>query len=234
MTPTQLEIARKSALLSDTPDQFVDAFLACASVARFDRGNTIQSQGDVAQCFFIVLEGWVKLFRITPNGYEAVVGVLSRGQSFNDGAALCDNGHGLCAEAASNCTVLQFDARQVLSAIRNEPELAMTILMNSVQQNAVLIGQVEQLKTLNGVQRLAHFLLNLCDNDAGSGIVALPYEKTLIAGLLGLKPESLSRAFSRLKLLGVTVRQSTATIGDIAALRDFASEDPAEAWVRAS
>ncbi len=234
MTPAQIEIARRSALLSDTPDHVVDAFLSCASVARFDQGNTIQSQGDAAQCFFIVLEGWVKLFRITANGFEAVVGVLSRGQSFNDGAALCGRGHGLCAEAASNCTVLQFDARQILSAIRNQPELALTILMNSLQQNAVLIGQLEQLKTLSGVQRLAHFLLNLCDGDAGSGIVSLPYEKTLIAGLMGLKPESLSRAFSRLKLLGVTVQHSTATIGNIAALRDFASEDPSEVWVRAS
>lgn len=234
MTPAQTEIARKSALLAGAPDPIVDTFLSRAHVVRYDRGNTIQCQGEPAQCFFIVLEGWVKLFRITPNGYEAVVGVYTRGHSFNEGAALRDGGQGICAEAASNCTVLRIEAEPILRAIGDEPGLAMAILSNSIHQTNALIAQVERLKAQNGAQRVADFLLDLCDSDAASGMVVLPYEKTLIAGYLGMKPESLSRAFSRLKSVGVSVRQSTATISDMAALRDFAAEDPADSWARAS
>jgi len=44
----------------------------------------------------------------------------------------------------------------------------------------------------------------------------------LIAGRLGLKPESLSRAFAKLKSLGVDVRASHVLVEDVARLRDFA------------
>jgi hypothetical protein len=54
----------------------------------------------------------------------------------------------------------------------------------------------------------------------------------LIAGRLGLKPESLSRAFARLKDQGVTIRQNVARIDDVATLRIYVEEDPAMAWAR--
>lgn len=62
--------------------------------------------------------------------------------------------------------------------------------------------------------------------------MVLPYDKVLIAGRLGMKPESLSRAFAKLRDQGVTIRQNNAAIADIAALRDFSEEDPAIAWSR--
>ena len=58
----------------------------------------------------------------------------------------------------------------------------------------------------------------------------LPYEKVLIAARLGLKPESLSRVFARLRGAGVTVASNHASIVDVEKLRAFAEEDPADAW----
>ena len=53
----------------------------------------------------------------------------------------------------------------------------------------------------------------------------LPYDKTLIAGRLGMKPESLSRAFSRLRLHGVTIDQSSAVIDSVERLRNVANAE---------
>ncbi len=52
----------------------------------------------------------------------------------------------------------------------------------------------------------------------------------LIAGRLGMKPESLSRAFGALKSHGVKIKQNKAEISDLDALRTYAEEDPANAW----
>jgi hypothetical protein len=60
---------------------------------------------------------------------------------------------------------------------------------------------------------------------AGAHTIALPSDKTLIAGRLGLKPESLSRAFAKLKSCGVDVRASHVTLRDVARLRELASAD---------
>ena len=74
------------------------------------------------------------------------------------------------------------------------------------------------------MQRVAEFLLDLAAGD-GACTVALPYNKTLIAGRLGMKPESLSRAFAKLRELGVRVNQSSAAISSVSRLHDLAHVD---------
>jgi len=49
----------------------------------------------------------------------------------------------------------------------------------------------------------------------------LPFQKSLLAGKLGLAPEALSRAFSALKKAGVTVRGRIVQVNDVAALKQI-------------
>ena len=65
--------------------------------------------------------------------------------------------------------------------------------------------QVEQLKAQSGVQRVAEFLASRATVDSGSCVITLPFDKVLIASRLGLKPESLSRVFAKLRSVGVAV-----------------------------
>lgn len=51
------------------------------------------------------------------------------------------------------------------------------------------------------------------------------YDKSLIAGRLGLKPESLSRVFAKLRLVGVDVRASDVVVSEIAQLRNLIASD---------
>jgi len=53
----------------------------------------------------------------------------------------------------------------------------------------------------------------------------LPYDKVLIAARLGLKPESLSRAFAKLRSFGVSVHAEHVTVNDVAKLRRLAREE---------
>ena len=55
--------------------------------------------------------------------------------------------------------------------------------------------------------------------------IELPYDKSLIAGRLGLKPESLSRIFARLRTVGVDVRASDVVVDDAAKLLDLVAAD---------
>jgi len=55
--------------------------------------------------------------------------------------------------------------------------------------------------------------------------LTLPYDKTLIAGRLGMQPQSLSRSFNRLREIGVTIAQNQAAIADVELLRDYVLRD---------
>lgn len=225
-------IARQSLLLSTVPNGIADQVLDEARVRQFDRGATIFLQGERASAIYIVADGWVKLYRIAPNGAEAVVGVFTRGSSFGEAVAFRNIAYPVSAEAVTDCTLIRIAADAFLNRIRDNPEVAIAILSATYVHLHSLVGQVEALKAQTGAQRVAEFLLELAPCPAGTCEVLLPYDKALIAGRLGMKPESLSRAFSRLKEHGVTVRQNVAEIADVAALRTYAVEDPALAWSR--
>jgi CRP-like cAMP-binding protein len=227
------QIAKASVLLANVPDELIETILSQSEIRSFGRGATIFLQGEPADNVYIVLEGWVKLFRISQNGAEAVVAVFTKGQSFGEAAAFQNDVYPVAAEAVTDCRVMPVRAGLILGMMRSHPELCTAMLASTFRHLHALVAQVEQLKAHTGAQRVAEFLLELCPVAEGSCAVTLPYDKVLIAGRLGMKPESLSRSFGRLRELGVHVTQNHAAISDVALLRNYVEEDPAAAWSRA-
>ncbi|WP_210203515.1 Crp/Fnr family transcriptional regulator [Breoghania corrubedonensis] len=225
-------IARKSLLLASAPEDVCDTILKESRTREFERGATVFLQGERAAAIYIVVEGWVKLFRIAPSGAEVVVGVFTKGRSFGEAVAFRNDVYPVSAEAATDCTLIRIEADVFLRMITAQPEIAVSILSATFAHLHNLVFQVEQLKAQTGAQRVAEFLLDLCDRTEGSCSVILPYDKALIAGRLGLKPESLSRAFVRLREHGVSIQGNQAQIKDVASLSEYVREDTALSWSR--
>jgi CRP-like cAMP-binding protein len=225
--------AKQSILFSNLPGNLADTLLERSVTISYDHGTTIFMQGEVAASVYIVLDGWAKLFRISPNGAEAVVGIFTRGRSFGEAAAFRGDVYPVGAEAVTDCRLLQVRASLILEMMKSRPELCTAILASTFKHLHSLVFQIEQLKAQTGAQRVAEFLLELCPVDRGACTVTLPYDKILIAGRLGMKPESLSRAFSRLREFGVMVKQNHAALADVGRLRDYVEEDPAVSWSKA-
>ncbi|MFB9149779.1 Crp/Fnr family transcriptional regulator [Roseovarius ramblicola] len=225
-----LDIARSSLLMRPLPDRIAEALLTDASTRHFARGETIFLQDEKATVVHVVLDGWVKLYRIAPNGNETVVNVFTRGHSFGEAVAFRLKPYPVSAEAVTDCTLLQIPARRFISMLQREPEMAIAVVASTFQHLHDLVGQVEQIKSQTGAQRVADFLIRLCSSSSGTCVVKLPYDKVLIAGCLGMKPESLSRAFAKLKPVGVHVSRHHATIENVKALQEYAGRDPADAW----
>ncbi|MDA4844411.1 Crp/Fnr family transcriptional regulator [Hoeflea poritis] len=226
-------VAMESILFSTAPEDVAGELLAKSSVRNFDRGQTIFPQEEHAHSVFVVLEGWVKLYRVSPNGSEAVVHVPTRGQSFGEAAAFRSDVYPVTAEAATDCRLLQVRASLMLELMKSRPEICLAMLASTYQHLHGLVSQVERLAAQTATQRVVEFLLELCPVDEGPCAVTLPYDKALIAGRLGMKPESLSRAFSRLRSVGIRINQNQAAISDVARLHSYVESDRSEVLRRA-
>jgi CRP-like cAMP-binding protein len=224
--------AERSSLIAGLPANVQEVLLDSGSIRTFDRGSTIFLQGEPARVFYIVLEGWVKLYRISHSGAEVVVACFTEGQSFAEAVVLQQANYPVHAEAVTHCRLMTVQGQVLTELMARNPDIVRAILATMYQHFHGLVGQIEYLKAKSGAQRVADFLLDLCPDDAVSCSVSLPYEKSLIAGRLGMKPESLSRAFSRLCSVGVTIDHDTATIADTQRLRAYTEEDPANSWSR--
>ncbi|MBT4045976.1 MAG: helix-turn-helix domain-containing protein, partial [Rhodospirillaceae bacterium] len=71
----------------------------------------------------------------------------------------------------------------------------------------------------------ASFLEKLVDVDEGADEFELPLDKMLIAGRLGMQPETLSRALAKLKSIGVVTEGHRVIVKDVAALHAINDDD---------
>lgn len=214
-------IAKGSLFLSSLPEDSVKTILSQTTEMEFTQGETIFLQGDPAKTIYIVIQGWVKLYRMAPNGAEAIVGIFTGGHSFGEALALRQQVYPVAAEAVTNSRILCLPTSVLTNMINSNPEVATSILAATFQHLHAMVLQLEQLKAFSGAQRVAEFLVELCPVREGACTITLPYDKTLIAGRLGMKPESLSRAFAKLRQHGVTIRQNSAAISDVVRLHSY-------------
>lgn len=185
-------------------------------------GETVFLQDEPARSVFLVISGAVKLSRMTPGGTEAVVAIIGRGRSFAEAMVLRGAPYPVTAEAITSCTLLQIDGGRLRQFLLENPEFAIDLLASTFVHLQGLVEQIEKLKAHTGVQRLAEFLASLADCEVGACEVQLPYNKRLVAGHLGMQPESLSRAFAKLRPEGVETDTNRVMIADVVALRALA------------
>jgi CRP-like cAMP-binding protein len=225
LNPEDLAIARRTAVLSGLDDAALGRLLMGAGTRRVSRGEVLFVQGDPADAFYVVLDGWIKIYRMSQGGEEAIVAVFTKGQSFAEAAVFTGDCFPVSAEAVTEGRLIRISSANLIELIRQSPEISLAMLAATSRHLHMLVQQIEQLKAHTGAQRVAEFLSSLAPVWEGSCIIDLPYDKSLIAGRLGMKPESLSRAFARLRDLGVQVQQNTAAIQDVSRLREFAAEE---------
>lgn len=216
---------RKVPLFSGLSDETIDLLTADAFDRSYKRGTLLFSQGEPADRFYVIIDGWVKLFRDSPDGNECLVGLFTSGESFAEAAMFDQLGFPVNAVVADNARLLVFPADRFLRKLRENHELALNLLANLSGMLRYFIQQLDQITNQPTYRRLAAFLVSLCPGDARSATVSLPCDKLLIAGRLSMKPESFSRAMARLRELGVRCEGNHVQIDNVPALRRFAGAD---------
>lgn len=211
-------------LFSHLDDDVVERIAERGRIVQFERGEEIFTQGDSSDAFFVVLEGWVKLYRLTPAGDESVMAVMPRGDSFAEAAVFLGGRYPVSAAAAASPTrLLRMEYSAILASLRGDSDIAVAMLTSMARHASELSEQIEELKLLNAPHRVAEFLVSRSEPEANSAEIELPYEKALIAASLGMTPESFSRALSALEQFGVSSTRDRIIISDLAGLRAYAA-----------
>ena len=220
-----VDTLRAAPLFSGLEEKLFTEFAGSARLTQLERGEGLFTQHDPATAFYIVLEGWVKVFRVTPRGDEAVIGVFTRGESFAEVAALARDDYPANAQAVTDARLATFPVDGLVRRIEEDPQIALAMLASVSRQVRRLVDEIEQMKGLSGIQRVAEFLIAQCAVKEGTCAIRLPYEKALIASKLGMKAESLSRVFQRLREHGVIISRDMAVINEVSMLRDIVEQD---------
>lgn len=230
MDAADWDIIKSTPLFGAMASQTAEALVGHATPRQYEKGTTLFLQGEPADAFYIVLDGWVKIYRTTPDGLEVVLHVFTSGETFAEAAIFLGGRYPASGETVGPSRLLRVDGNAFRSRIEERPALAMSMLASASYQLKYLVEQIEQIKVRSAPQRIADFLVRMTKVRKGGAVIELPFEKGLLANRLGMKPESFSRALVQLRTHGVTVERGTVTVADVGRLLsyvEYAPEDEA-------
>ena len=214
-------------LFNQIDDESLDRIIAGSSATDYAKGQTIFHRGNPADVFYFVLEGWVKVYRSTAEGDEAIVHIFSAGETIAEAVAFAGKNYPVSAQAVEHSRVVPILTKRLVAELSRSPELALSIMGSLSIQLHSMVTEIEQLKTRTATQRVCDFFIRRCTVDEGSVVISLPYDKVIIASRLGMKPESLSRILNRLRKIGVRTENGRVAIADVEALIRFSDGESA-------
>lgn len=214
-------VLMKTPFLNDLGGPSLMGMLAQMSVVTFPARSTIVRHGDPADAFFCVLSGYVRLYRKDRAGREADIRICSPGETFAECLLFSETDYPFHAQTADACTLARFDMAAVRQLAQDESDVAKAVMSALSRDLLNTMSCLANDRLFTAPQRVANYLLSRCPVDGGAASVRLPFQKNLLAGMLGLAPEALSRAFSALRKVDVTVRGRIVQIGNIEALRQI-------------
>lgn len=188
----------------------------------YEKGTMVVHHGEEAGALWLVIGGWVKIFRQTPDGKEAILGLATDGDLFGEAAFFAHGSYPYHAEALTDAELIMIPAAVARDTIQGNSEFSRHVMSMLNERIAETQLKLDQMTTLSAVQRLGCFLLRLCrDDGAGRKTLRLPVEKHVLATYLGMKPETLSRSLQQLQQIQIEVKGQEMIIANVAALRDF-------------
>ena len=215
---------KENVFFGSLPDEFLDHVVSQSRVIDAQEGQPIFHQGEDAETVYCIVEGVVKLWVSAMNGDTVVVDLFHAGDSFAEALAFRDEPYPVSASALSQCRVVAVPKRLIQSELKANPAAYPAVVMAAYTHLHRLVHQIEQLKAASGTQRVAGFILALAKNKESASEFQIPYEKQTVASMLGIQPETLSRAFRRLEEHGLSVRGQKVRITDRAAVEKYLNE----------
>jgi CRP/FNR family transcriptional regulator len=208
-------------------DEAVAALAAVAHVREVARGTSLAVEGDPARDFGVIVTGRARVFYLGADGRQITFETLEAGDPLAVVAALAGGRYPAHAEAATPATIACIPAGALFELIEAEPHVARTLIAD-LATRVVNFTSVVQTLALDVPSRLARYIFQKSlssGRPTGRGLeVDLGMKKGELALALGTVPETLSRAFAKLKDDGLLeVRGSKVTVLDVRALAALGS-----------
>src|SRR5687768_2975346 len=120
---------KKTPLFSGMNDDAVALFTGKNLVKHYRKGEELFAMGDPAPSFFFIIEGWVKLYRMTREGEESIINVFAPGETFAEAAVFSPaQRYPVNAQAVEDTSLLEIPRNLFVKMIREDSDLALSIL----------------------------------------------------------------------------------------------------------
>ncbi|MBI3927985.1 MAG: Crp/Fnr family transcriptional regulator [Armatimonadetes bacterium] len=188
-------------ILTDALPETITAWDECKKVMGLPRGHFLFHQGEPAEGLYVILSGFIKLYRTGAAGDLQVVRLVGPGGVLGHRSLMAREPLGATAEVIQDASFCFVPGNLVLDTLDGDPAVAwnmMRILARSLGQSE---GRLLAVARMSTGARVASLLLEYADPDTGLFMVALTREE--IGQVIGATTESVSRVLRSWESLGV-------------------------------
>lgn len=202
-----LSFLRTSSIFSGLSDLGLREVCSAARLQRIDGGEFFFLQGDPASSLYLLKEGSVKLFQLTPDGQQVLMRLIGPWTFFAVIALIEDTIYPVSAQAAEPCQALVWGRSAMKPFIEKYPSIALNTMKMMAEQVHEYQDRLKELATERVERRLARALLRLAaqtGRKVNEGVlIDLPLSRQNLAEMTGTTLFTVSRILSQWESQGL-------------------------------
>lgn len=187
-------------IFQDLTDQELEALESSITTIPCAAGKIFYAPEDAGEALFILKEGKVQLYRISPDGRKIVTNTLGPGTIFGEMSLIGQGMYDSFAEATEQCAVCKMDRADLEELLLEKPQVALRILEVISKRLLEVEARLEDMAFKTVAGRLASLLLRLM-REQGTTIRGLTHQN--LADDIGTHRETTTQTLSSFKAQGL-------------------------------
>ena len=222
------DLLRRCPLFAGLKEEDLKKIRAIASLRQVGKKKVLFSEGEEAKGFYVILSGKVKIYKVSSEGKEQILHIVSAPDAFAEAALFLEGIYPAFAETLSDTQLLFFPKRDFIQLIQKNPQLSINMIVTLSHYLKRFALLIEELSLKEVSSRMAKYLIDLSSKFSKEGKspkeVELDLSKTQLASKLGTISETLSRTLAKMKTKGIIdVKKNKILILNREALEELSS-----------
>jgi len=196
-------------VFSAMDDAELDDVISRAIALRIPKGSAVFEQGETAKHFYVLLDGRLKVVKVTADGQQAVIRFVVPGDIYGIAKALNREDYPATATALVDSVTLAWDMAIWDEFMEQHPSFARNVMRMMGQRIQEAHTRLKELATQDVEHRVAHAVLRLVTQSGrkveGGVLVDFPITRQEIAEVSGTTMHSVSRTLSAWEDAGLVV-----------------------------
>lgn len=189
-------------LFDDLSESDLISIAKFCSRQKFKKGNMVVMEDEIGSTFFLMLSGKVKISRISDDGREVILSILSEGDFFGEMAIIDGQSRSANVSTLEDSDMLAIRRDDFFSMLTDYPQVAINLLKELTIRLRRSDQHIKALSLKDAVGRVASALIRLAENSGimKSGQVVVPNVPAQqdLANMSGTSRETISRAIKHL------------------------------------
>ncbi|MFN2185418.1 MAG: Crp/Fnr family transcriptional regulator [Anaerolineae bacterium] len=208
-------------IFQDLTEEEIEEIDRATTITTCRRGRLFYMPEDTSEVLFLLKEGRVQLYRISPDGKKLVIGTIGPGAIFGEMALIGQGMHNTFAEATEDCVLLVMSREDVERLLVTKPKVALRIFEELGSRLKETESRLEEIAFKGIPARLASYLLQLSDEQGSDTITGMTHQD--LGEQIGTYRETTTQTLNTFKADGlIDIGRKRITILDRAGLERVA------------